>query len=102
MIKPNKTIATPLNISKPILFLRLQALRPSHIAGLRLSVPRAGVFESQPLAHSDSVRIYSGRLQLADVQKHIRTTGVVCDKSEAAVGVPHFQFAGGQSISPSP
>jgi hypothetical protein len=34
------------------------------------------------------------------VQKHIRTAGVLCDKSEAAVGIPHFQFSGAHPIFP--
>jgi hypothetical protein len=76
----------------------MRMLRRSHIAGFRLPIASAGGFESQPLANFDSVRIYSRSLQLIDVQKHIRTAGVVCDKSEASVGVPHFQFAGGHFI----
>jgi hypothetical protein len=65
---------------------------PSHIAGFRLAVASAGDLESQPIANFDCVRIYSRSLQLIDVQKHIRTAGVLCDKSEAAVGIPHFSF----------
>jgi hypothetical protein len=75
-------------------------LRHSHIAGFRLPIASAGGFESQPLANFDSVRIYSRSLQLIDVQKHIRTAGVVCDKSEASVGIPHFQFPGAHPIFP--
>jgi hypothetical protein len=66
----------------------------------------AFVFPSRVLAFSKVSRsptlIPSGSIPAAFNSQHIRTTGVVCDKSEAAVGVPHFQFAGGQSISPSP
>ena len=78
----------------------MRMLRHSHIAGFRLPIASAGGFESQPLANFDSVRIYSRSLQLIDVQKHIRTAGVVCDKSEASVGIPHFQFPGAHPIFP--
>jgi hypothetical protein len=78
----------------------MRMLRHSHIAGFRLPIASAGGFESQPLANFDSVRIYSRSLQLVDVQKHIRTTGVVCNKSEASVGIPHFQFPGAHPIFP--
>jgi hypothetical protein len=76
--------------------------RNTNIAGFRLAVAGPVGVESQSIANSDSVRIYSRRLQFVDVQKHIRPAGVVCDKSEAAGGIPHFQFSGGHPISLSP
>ena len=75
--------------------------RDPNIAGFHLAVASTGSVESQSIANSDSVRIYSRRLQFVDVQEHIRPAGVVCDKSEAAVGIPHFQFSGGHPIFPS-
>src|SRR6266851_1619967 len=74
--------------------------RDPNIAGFHLAVASTGGVESQSIANFDFVRIYSRRLQLVDVQKHIRTAGVVCDKSEAAGGIPHFQFSGGHFIFP--
>jgi hypothetical protein len=41
-------------------------------------------------------------LKFSDVQKHIGPASIVRDEPKAAVSVPHFQFAGGQSISSSP
>jgi hypothetical protein len=66
----------------------------SHFARLRLAVTSACGFERQPIANPDFVRINSSGLQLADVQKHIGSAAVDSNKSEAAVGIPHFQFAG--------
>jgi hypothetical protein len=40
------------------------------------------------------------RLQLIDAHKRIRSAIFVFDESEAAVCVPHFQFARGHSIFP--
>jgi hypothetical protein len=74
--------------------------RDPNIAGFHLAVASTGSVESQSISNFDFVRIYSRRLQLVDVQKHIRTPGVVCDKSEAAGGIPHFQFSGGHFIFP--
>src|ERR1700738_690107 len=74
--------------------------RRSHIAGFRLAVASGGGFESQPVANFDSVRIYSRSLQLIDMQKHVGTIGVVCDKSESAVSIPHFQFSSTHPIFP--
>jgi hypothetical protein len=74
--------------------------RHSHIAGLRHAVPSAGGFEGQPIANFYSVRIYSCSLQLIDVQKRIRSAIFVFDEPEAAVCIPHFQFAGGHPIFP--
>jgi hypothetical protein len=75
--------------------------RDTNIAGFRLAVASPVGVESQSNTNSDFVRIYSRRFQFVDVQKHIRPAGVVCDKSEAAVGIPHFQFSGGLPIFPS-
>jgi hypothetical protein len=33
-------------------------------------------------------------LHRGDVQKHIRTAGVILDETEAAIGIPHFQGSG--------
>jgi hypothetical protein len=41
-------------------------------------------------------------LKGADVQKDIRTAGVVPDETEAAIGIPHFQRSGSHPIFPSP
>jgi hypothetical protein len=65
--------------------------RPANVAGPRLSVTGAFYVESQPLAFPDVVRIDARRLQRADVEKHIRTAGVVCDETVATLGIPHFQ-----------
>src|ERR1700724_1797549 len=65
--------------------------RPTNVSGLLLSLTGAFNVESQPLAFPDVVWIDARRLQRADVEKHIRTAGVVCDETEAAVGIPHFQ-----------
>jgi hypothetical protein len=70
-----------------------------HIAGLRLAVPGAGGFEGQSIANPDFVRINSRALQVIDMQKRIRAAAVDRDKSEATVGIPHFQFAGAHPIS---
>jgi hypothetical protein len=50
--------------------------------------------KSQPFAFPDVVWIDACGLQGADMQKDIRTAGVVCDETEAAVGIPHFQGSG--------
>src|ERR1700730_18247869 len=54
---------------------------------------RQGAFyvKSQPLAFPDLVWIDARRLQRSDVEKHIRTAGVVCDETVATLGIPHFQ-----------
>src|SRR5450631_429337 len=67
----------------------LRMSRDPNIAGFHLAVASTGSVESQSIANFDFVRIYSRRLQIVDVQKHI-----VCDKSEATGGIPHFQFSG--------
>src|ERR1700730_11693788 len=61
--------------------------RPANVAGLRLSVTGAFYVESQPLTFPDVVWIDARRLQRADVEKHIRTAGVVCDKTVATLGI---------------
>jgi hypothetical protein len=65
--------------------------RPANVAGPRLSVTGAFYVESQPLAFPDVVWIDARRLLRADVEKHIRTAGVVCDETVATIGIPHFQ-----------
>src|SRR6266436_1579698 len=57
--------------------------RPADVAGPRLSVTGAFNVESQPLAFPDVVWIDARRLQRSDVEKHIRTAGVVCDETVA-------------------
>jgi hypothetical protein len=74
-------------------------LRLSHIAGFRLAIARNGTFEGEPIADFDSIGIYSRTFQLIDVQKHIRSAGVICDETETSIGIPHFQFAGAHPIS---
>src|ERR1700730_15938490 len=69
--------------------LRLQpALRTLLPSSFR---PGAFYVKSQPLAFPDLVWIDARRLQRSDVEKHIRTAGVVCDETVATLGIPHFQ-----------
>src|SRR3984893_16729265 len=65
--------------------------RPANVAGPRLAVTGAFNVESQPLAFPDVVRIDARRLQRSDVEKNIRTAGVVYDETIATLGIPHFQ-----------
>jgi hypothetical protein len=74
--------------------------REPKVAGFRPAVPRAGGVEREPVAKPNLIGIYSRRFQIIDVQKHIRTTGVVRDKSEATVCLPHFKFSSAHSFSP--
>jgi hypothetical protein len=76
-----------------VTLFRLQYSRPPEVGGFRLAVPRAGDFEREPVANPNLFGIYSCGLKIIDVQKHIRTAGVVCDKSEATVSLPHFKFS---------
>ena len=71
-----------------------------NVAGPGLAV--SGVFnvKCQPIAFANIVRIDACGLQSGNVEKHIRTAGVVCDKTEPTIGIPHFQFAGGHSYFP--
>src|SRR6202158_923418 len=64
-----------------------------NIAGFGLTIAGVGGFESNPIANSNSVRILLCGFQLIDMQKHVGTTTVVCDKSESAVSIPHLQFS---------
>src|ERR1700730_12601377 len=65
--------------------------RAANVAGPLPSVPSAFNVESQPLAFPDVVRIDARRLQRADVEKHIRTAGVVRDETVATRDIPHLQ-----------
>src|SRR3984893_12676937 len=65
--------------------------RAANVAGPLPSVPSAFNVESQPLAFPDVVRIDARRLQRADVEKHIRTAGVVRDETVATRDIKHFQ-----------
>jgi hypothetical protein len=67
---------------------------PANVAGPNLSVSGAFNVKSQPLAFPDVVWIDACWLNGADVQKDIRTAGVVPDETEAAIGIPHFQSSG--------
>lgn len=41
-------------------------------------------------------------LQPADVQKHVRAAGIVCDEAITALGVPHFQSSCSHTVLVSP
>ena len=79
-----------------VTLFRLQYSRPPEVGGF----PRAGDFEREPVANPNLFGIYSCGLKIIDVQKHIRTARVVCDKSEATVSLPHFKFSNAHSFSP--
>jgi hypothetical protein len=64
-----------------------------NVAGFRLAVASAGGVERESIANPNLIGIYSCGLKIIDVQKHIRTACVVCDKSEATVCLPHFKFS---------
>jgi hypothetical protein len=70
-----------------------------NIAGFRLAVASACCFKSQSIANFDTVRIYSRAFQFIDMQKHVRAASIVLDESEAAIGIPHFQFSGAHPIT---
>jgi hypothetical protein len=72
--------------------------RSTNIAGPGLSLTGAFNVKSQPVAFPDVVWIDACRLKGADMQKHIRTAGVVCDETEAAIGIPHFQYSGSHCL----
>src|SRR6202047_3497522 len=84
-------MATPKSKLRVCIISPSPSARPANVAGPRPSVTGAFYVESQPLAFPDFVRIDARRLQRADVEKHIRTAGVVCDETVAALGIPHFQ-----------
>jgi hypothetical protein len=67
--------------------------REPNVVGFRLAIASAGDFEREPVANPILFGIYSCGLKIIDVQKHIRTAGVDCDKSEATVCLPHFKFS---------
>jgi hypothetical protein len=71
-----------------------------NVAGPGLAV--SGVFnvKCQPIAFANIVRIDACGLQSGNVEKYIRTAGVVCDKTKTPIGIPHFQFAGGHFYFP--
>jgi hypothetical protein len=58
-----------------------QRSRHSRVAGHRPAIPSAGGFEA------------ADRQSCFYPDLFLRTAAVVYDKSEAAVGIPHFQFA---------
>src|SRR5258708_6148697 len=72
--------------------------RPPNIAGPGLSLTSAFNVKGQPLAELHAEKIDACRLKRAEEQKYIRTTRVVLDESEAAVGIPHFQSSGSHSV----
>src|SRR5271168_3647174 len=77
------------------------ALAPD-VAGLGFAFSGALNIERQSIALAHVVRIDACGLQRGDVEKNIRTAGIVSDETEAAASVPHFQYAGCHSISLSP
>ena len=72
--------------------------RPANVAGPSPSVTAAFNVESQPLAELHAEKIDACRLKRAEVQKYIRTAGVILDETEAALGIPHFQSSGSHSV----
>jgi hypothetical protein len=60
----------------------------------RPSLTGAFNVKGQPLAFLDVVWIDACGLQRADVQKHVRATGVVRNEAVTAIGIPHFQGSG--------
>src|ERR1700686_2423607 len=77
----------------------LPSALPANVGGPRPAVTGALDVESQPLAFPDAVWIDARRLQRADVEKYIRTAGVVCDETVATLSIPHFQGSGGHLFS---
>src|SRR3981189_438281 len=67
-----------------------QALRPPNIAGFRPSIAGAADFVNKSIASLEAVRRNAGVLQRSDVQKHIRAAGVILDKAETALNIPHL------------
>ena len=59
---------------------------PPNIAGPSLSLTSAFNIETKPLAELHAEKIDACRLKRAEVQKYIRTAGVILDETEAALG----------------
>src|SRR5450755_2728976 len=76
-------------------FLRPQpeldnALRPPNIAGFRPSIAGVADFVSKSIASLEAVQRNAGVLQRSDVQKYIGAAGVILDKAETALNIPHL------------
>jgi hypothetical protein len=76
-------------------FLRLppefgQASRPPNVAGFRPSIASAADFVNKSIASLEAVRRNAGVLQRSDVQKYIGAAGVILDKAETALNIPHL------------
>jgi hypothetical protein len=67
-----------------------QASRPPNIAGFRPSIAGAADFVNKSIASLEAVRRNAGVLQRSDVQKYIRAAGVILDKAETALNIPHL------------
>jgi hypothetical protein len=67
-----------------------QASRPPNIAGFRPSIAGGADFVNKSIALLEAIRRNAGVLQRSDVQKHIRAPGVILDKAETALNIPHL------------
>jgi hypothetical protein len=67
-----------------------QASRSPNIAGFRPSIAGVADFVSKSIASLEAVRRNAGVLQRSDVQKYIRAAGVILDKAETALNIPHL------------
>jgi hypothetical protein len=67
-----------------------QASRPPNIAGFRPSIASVADFVNKSIALLEAVRRNTGVLQSSDVQKHIRASGIILNKAETPLNVPHL------------
>jgi hypothetical protein len=93
-------VAAACSITFAVALISSPSTRAANVAGPDLSLTGAFNVKGQALALPDVVWIDARRLQRADVQKDIRTAGVVSDETESAIGIPHFQGPGSHPIFP--